>query len=150
MSDKSIIIIGAGFAGLSAGIYAQMNGYRTRIFEMHTLPGGLCTAWKRQGYTIDACVHWLVGSAPGGSFRRYWEEVGIAQGREFVNLDEFARYEGADGRTLILHSDGSRRMARRRSSPSRRSCGLPATAASGSGPTAIFTWRWTAVRTPAS
>jgi len=105
VNDKSIIIIGAGFAGLSAGIYAQMNGYRTRIFEMHTLPGGLCTAWKRQGYTIDGCIHWLVGSAPGGSFHRYWEEVGIAQGREFVDLDEFARYEGDDGRTFIFYSD---------------------------------------------
>ena len=108
MNDKSIIIIGAGFAGLSAGIYAQMNGYRTRIFEMHTLPGGLCTAWKRQGYTIDACIHWLVGSAPGNSFHRYWEEVGIMQGREFVDLDELARYEGADGRTFVLYSDVNR------------------------------------------
>lgn len=43
MNDKSIII-GAGFAGLAAGIYAQMNGYRTRIFGMHVRPGGLCTA----------------------------------------------------------------------------------------------------------
>ena len=28
MEDNSVIIIGGGFAGLSAGIYAQMNGYR--------------------------------------------------------------------------------------------------------------------------
>ncbi len=66
MEDNSVIIIGAGFAGLSAGIYAQMNGYRTQIFEMHDLPGGLCTAWKRKGYTIDGCIHWLVGSSPQG------------------------------------------------------------------------------------
>ncbi len=37
-------IIGAGFAGLSAGIYAQMNGFQSLILEMHDLPGGLCTA----------------------------------------------------------------------------------------------------------
>ncbi|NOY37521.1 MAG: NAD(P)/FAD-dependent oxidoreductase, partial [Chlorobi bacterium] len=59
MEDNSVIIIGAGFAGLSAGIYARMNGYRTQIFEMHNLPGGLCTAWKHKGYTIDGCIHWL-------------------------------------------------------------------------------------------
>ena len=41
MSDKSIIIIGAGLAGLSAGCYAQMNGYRARIFEHHSKPGGV-------------------------------------------------------------------------------------------------------------
>jgi len=102
MANNSIIIIGGGLAGLSAGIYARMNGYRTRIFERHTLPGGLCTAWKRKGYTIDGCVHWLVGSAPGN---RTWREVGVAQGREFVNADEFMRYEGKDGRTLILYTD---------------------------------------------
>lgn len=33
--ENDIIIIGAGFAGLAAGIYAQMNGYQTQIFEMH-------------------------------------------------------------------------------------------------------------------
>ncbi len=105
MEDKSMIIIGAGFAGLSAGIYAQMNGYKTQIFEMHTLPGGLCTAWKRQGYTVDGCIHWLVGSAPQSGMYRYWEEVGVAKGREFVNMDEYMRYEGADGRTFVFYSD---------------------------------------------
>ena len=105
MKDKSIIIIGAGFGGLSAGIYAQMNGYNTRIFEMHNLPGGLCTAWKRKGYTIDGCIHWLVGSSPLSGMHRYWEEVGIAQGREFVYFDEYMRHEGVDGRTLTLYSN---------------------------------------------
>ncbi len=105
MDDKSIIIIGAGFGGMSAGIYAQMNGYKTRIFEMHNLPGGLCTAWKRKGYTIDGCIHWLVGSSPLSGMHRYWEDVGIAQGREFVYLDEYMRHEGADGRTLTLYSN---------------------------------------------
>lgn len=105
MPDKSIIIIGAGFAGLSAGIYAQMNGYQTKIFEMHDQPGGLCTAWKRKGYTIDGCIHWLVGSSPRSAMYQSWQEVGVVQGRVFVNLDVFARYEAADGRTFIVYSD---------------------------------------------
>lgn len=108
MKDNSIVIIGAGFAGLAAGTYAQMNGYRTEIFEMHHRPGGLCTAWKRHDYTIDGCVHWLVGSSPESGFHRYWEEVGIAQGRGFLYLDEYLRYEGSDGRTLILYTDVNR------------------------------------------
>jgi phytoene dehydrogenase-like protein len=108
MKDNSVIIIGAGFAGLSAGIYAQMNGYKTQIFEMHRLPGGLCTAWKRHGYIIDGCVHWLFGSNPGDAMNLHWQEVGIAQNREFVNADEFMRYEGKDGRTFIIYSDVDR------------------------------------------
>jgi putative NAD(P)-binding protein len=43
--------------GLAAGIYGQMNGYRTRIFELHSKPGGQCAAWKRQGYIFDAFIH---------------------------------------------------------------------------------------------
>jgi phytoene dehydrogenase-like protein len=108
MKEKSIIIIGAGFAGLSVGIYAQMNGYKTQIFEMHRLPGGLCTAWKRRGYIIDGCVHWLFGSNPEDAMNRYWMEVGIAQNREFINADELMRYEGGDGRTFIIYSNVDR------------------------------------------
>ncbi len=42
MSKKSIIV-GAGISGLSAGCYGRMNGYDTEVFEMHSLPGGVCT-----------------------------------------------------------------------------------------------------------
>ena len=68
---KSISIIGAGIAGLAAGCYGQMNGYDTQIFEMHNQPGGVCTAWKREDYTIDACIHWLVGSNPKSNFIQF-------------------------------------------------------------------------------
>ena len=106
--EKSLIIIGAGFAGLAAGIYGRLNGYNTQIFEMHNLPGGLCTAWKKKGYTFDACIHWLVGSSPDSSHHSIWEETGVAQGREFVYPDEYCRCEGADGRTVIFYSDADR------------------------------------------
>ena len=48
MNEKKILIIGAGIAGLCVGSYLQMNGYNTEIFELHQIPGGLCTAWKRK------------------------------------------------------------------------------------------------------
>lgn len=108
MDDPSLIIIGGGFAGLSAGIYAQMNGYQTHIYEMGGVPGGLCTAWQRKGYTIDGCVHWLVGSSPRSSLHRLWSEVGLMQGRQFVDLDQYMRFEGADGRTFIVYTDADR------------------------------------------
>jgi len=63
MEQKSIIIIGAGIAGLAAGCYGQMNGYRTQIFELHDKPGGLCTSWQRRKSTIDGCLRWLLGSS---------------------------------------------------------------------------------------
>jgi phytoene dehydrogenase-like protein len=108
MGEKSIIIIGAGIAGLAAGCYGQMNGYHTRIFELHDKPGGLCTAWKRKGYTFDGCIHWLVGSGPGQTFHRVWEELGAVQGRQMVNHEEFVRVEGAGGKTFVVYTDVDR------------------------------------------
>ena len=71
--EKTIIIIGAGIAGLSAGCYAQMNGYKSAIFEMHDKPGGLCTAWKRGGYTYPTTLSLLfVSGHPGRSFLNYF------------------------------------------------------------------------------
>jgi len=42
--EESMIIVGAGIAGLSTGCYARMNGYETTILEMHNTPGGLSAA----------------------------------------------------------------------------------------------------------
>lgn len=41
MSDRTVIIIGAGLAGLAAGVYAQRAGYRAHIFEHASQPGGV-------------------------------------------------------------------------------------------------------------
>jgi len=108
MSGKSIIIIGGGIAGLSAGCYGRMNGFRTRIFEMHKKPGGLCTSWKRQGYVVDGCIHWLVGSGPASGLHRIWQDLGALEGREVIDYEEYGRVEGADGRKFIVYADVDR------------------------------------------
>jgi len=105
MTEKSILIIGAGISGLCAGCYAQMNGYRTRILELHSLPGGLCTSWKRGGFTIDGSVHFLIGSSPNRPFNRYWKEVGLLKDREIIHHDALMRAEGLDGRVFTLYTD---------------------------------------------
>jgi phytoene dehydrogenase-like protein len=104
-TGKSVAIVGGGIAGLCAGCYAQMNGYQSRIYEMHSLPGGLMTAWERQGYTIDYCIHWLVGSSPASSMHKLWREVGLLRDRQIVDLDVWAEYESRDGRRVIFWRD---------------------------------------------
>lgn len=108
MAEKSIIIIGAGIAGLAAGCYAQMNGYRSEIFELHDLPGGLCTAWERKGYIFDGCIHYLFGSAAGQPFNQVWRELGALVDRPIINHSEFMRVVDPDGRTLIVYPDPER------------------------------------------
>ena len=104
-TGKSIAIIGGGIAGLCAGCYAQMNGYRSVIYEMHAMPGGLMTAWERKGYTIDYCIHWLVGSSPRSDMHKLWREVGLLRDREIVDLDIWTEYEAADGRHVTFWRD---------------------------------------------
>jgi phytoene dehydrogenase-like protein len=105
---KKIIIVGAGIAGLSAGCYARMNGYDAEIYEAHSQPGGLCTAWKRKGYTIDGCLHWLTGSSPNYSLYKIWEELGAVQGRHMIYQNVFYRITGSDGRTFIVYCDADK------------------------------------------
>ena len=106
--DDTIIIIGAGIAGLAAGCYAQMNGYQSQIFELHSLPGGLCTSWVRKGYTFDGCIHYLFGSGEGQPFNQVWQELGAFPGQGFVDHEELIRITGAGGRTLVVYSDPDR------------------------------------------
>ncbi|MCL6560805.1 MAG: NAD(P)/FAD-dependent oxidoreductase [Firmicutes bacterium] len=96
MAEKSIIIIGAGLAGLSAGCYAQMNGYRSRIFEHHTLPGGVVAAWKRKGYTIDGGIHFVWGHKPGQSGYELYHQLGISQANRFPDLTTYCRFINED------------------------------------------------------
>jgi len=105
LPDKSVIIIGAGIAGLSAGCYAQMNGFRSQIFELHSLPGGLCTAWERKDYVFDGCIHYLLGSGEGQPYNQVWQELGAVKERQMIDHTEFMRLTGSDGRTLIIYSD---------------------------------------------
>lgn len=105
---KSIIIIGGGIAGLATGCYAQMNGYDTTIFELHTQPGGLCTAWERKGYTFDGCIHYLFGTAPGQPFYQVWEELGAVQDRKMINHDQLMQIAGTEGERLVVYCDPDR------------------------------------------
>ena len=91
--SKSIIIVGAGISGLSAGCYAQMNGYKTQIFEMHNIPGGLCTSWDRKGYTWDLSMHMVSGSA-SGPLHKIWKDLGVAEKIKFHYHENASLIEG--------------------------------------------------------
>ncbi len=108
MAQKTILIIGGGIAGLAAGCYAQMNGFRSHIFERHFLPGGLCTAWTRKGYTFDGCIHYLFGSAPGQPYAQLWDELGARHDRRMIDHAEFMRVLDSSGATVTAYADPDR------------------------------------------
>lgn len=73
---KKIAVIGAGIAGLTAGIYGELSGYDVHLYEQHSIAGGECTGWNRQGYYIDNCAHWMMGSKPGTDLHQIWLQTG--------------------------------------------------------------------------
>ena len=106
MESKSIIIIGSGFSGISAGIYAQANGYSTTILEQHSRAGGLAAWWRRGEYNIDGGVHFVMGHKPGNPIYNLYEELGIPTANKFRDLDTYMRFfDQVSGTTLDLGSD---------------------------------------------
>jgi phytoene dehydrogenase-like protein len=105
---KKVVIIGAGIAGLTCGIYARLNGFDTQILEMHAIPGGECTGWDRGAYHFDGCIHWLTGSSPDTALYQLWRTTGALDDTvKIVNHDVFVRYE-ENGRAVNLYTNADR------------------------------------------
>ncbi|MGL4741318.1 MAG: phytoene desaturase family protein [Sarcina sp.] len=101
---KELIIIGGGIAGLSTGIYAQKNGFKTTIYEQHKIVGGECTGWNRKGHHIDGCIHWLTGIKEDTDLNKIWRTVGALVNVEIKKSSEFSRYY-FDDTEIVLTSN---------------------------------------------
>ena len=102
---KKIVIIGGGIAGLSAGIFAQKYGFESEIFESHSIVGGECTGWNRDGFHIDNCIHWMTGTKSDTSLYKLWEEVGaLGKDIEIIKPDKFYT-SYVDGKSVSLYRD---------------------------------------------
>ncbi len=89
-----IVIIGGGVSGLAAGIYAQMSGLDSEIYEGHSVIGGQCTSWTRKGYHIDNCVHWMTGTSPKKEIYQVWKDVGVVgEGQKMIKYDYFLQVD---------------------------------------------------------
>lgn len=103
--NQKIIIIGGGISGLVAGIYAREAGFEAEIYERHTVAGGECTGWDRQGYHIDNCIHWMIGTSPGSDLYRLWETVGaVGNGIRIHHFDRMYTSE-LGGERVTLWQD---------------------------------------------
>ena len=91
--SKKVIIIGAGISGLTAGIYACKAGFEVEIYESHAVAGGECTGWKRNGFEIDGCIHWMTGTRKETDLYKLWETCGaLGDDVEVANHDYLTAY----------------------------------------------------------
>lgn len=107
MSGKKVIIIGAGLAGLAAGIYARLNGFDTLIREHHTRPGGVLATWRRGDFRIDGGMHFLMHHQEGSLAHRLYQQLGVDPAEQRVRtMDLYARFvDQGSGRVLDLAAD---------------------------------------------
>jgi phytoene dehydrogenase-like protein len=100
-----MIIIGAGLAGLATGVYAQLNGYESKIFEHHFKPGGVAAVWRRGEYFIDGGIHFLICHKPGTPIYDVYSEVGAVGGYEIADMTTYMKFVDKTGTKSIKFSD---------------------------------------------
>ena len=55
---KKVIVIGSGFAGLSAACFLARAGCDVTVIEKHDQPGGRARSFSVQGFTFDMGPSW--------------------------------------------------------------------------------------------
>jgi phytoene dehydrogenase-like protein len=105
---RKVVIIGGGIAGLCAAVYALKCGYDVEVLEMHDMAGGLAMSWRRGNYTFETCLHWLIGSRPGGEFYAEWKEIFDIDKLTFVDPEVFVRIETEGGEHQTIYTDADR------------------------------------------
>ncbi|RKR81653.1 phytoene desaturase [Mucilaginibacter gracilis] len=57
-NPQNIIVIGAGFAGLSAASVLAKEGHKVTILEKNDQPGGRARVWEKDGFKFDMGPSW--------------------------------------------------------------------------------------------
>ncbi len=58
MVQKKVLVIGSGFAGLSAATHLAHLGYQVTLLEKNSTPGGRARKFEAEGFTFDMGPSW--------------------------------------------------------------------------------------------
>jgi len=58
MPNKNVVVIGAGFAGLSSATHLAHLGYQVTLLEKNTTPGGRARKFEAEGFVFDMGPSW--------------------------------------------------------------------------------------------
>jgi phytoene desaturase len=94
--SKSVIIIGSGFAGLSAASFMAKAGWKVTVVEKHATPGGRARQFSEAGFTFDMGPSWYWMP---DVFERYFKQFGksVADYYQLKRLDPSYRVYWPDG-----------------------------------------------------
>ena len=102
---KKIVIVGGGVAGLTAGIFAAERGADVSLIEKNKSGAGALCGWRRGGYEIDGCLHWLTGTKEGTELYGIWKKCGVLG--DVVKTDALFQ-STTDGSTVTFWRDADR------------------------------------------
>ena len=71
--SKKVIVIGAGFAGISAASFLAQKGWDVTVVEKNNLPGGRARKYSAEGFTFDMGPSWYWMP---DVFEKYFEKFG--------------------------------------------------------------------------
>ncbi len=99
MSQK-VVIIGAGFAGLSSAAFMAKAGWKVTVVEKNTTAGGRAQQLKADGFTFDMGPSWYWMP---DVFERFFEQFGkkVSDYYSLLRLDPSYRVYWDDGFTDI-------------------------------------------------
>ena len=75
--QKSLVVVGAGIGGLTAGALLAKRGYQVTIFDQAIVPGGCASTFKRRGFTFDVGATQVAGLEPEGIHHRIFQELEV-------------------------------------------------------------------------
>ncbi len=103
--QHSLIVIGAGVAGLATACYARQNDFAVTVFEQQQRPGGLCAGWQRGQYRFEHGPRHLTGSATDSPLHHLWRELDALDPAAVNHPTTFVRVESTAGQALELPTD---------------------------------------------
>ena len=75
--SADVVVIGAGFGGLSTAIVLARLGLRVTLVEGEARPGGALRSYTREGVDCPVGVHYFGSAAPGELLGDFLAVLGI-------------------------------------------------------------------------